>query len=93
MLSARELEFVLFKHPAVWDVAIVDQAEDQPAVFVQPRTGQKLDSGELALFCRKSLGETKAPQRLYVVNSLPKTKTGKISRHDLLDMIPRADYL
>jgi len=87
MLSARELEFVLFEHPAVWDVAVVNQEDSEPAVFVQPRTGQKLDSDELALYCRTKFGEARAPKNLYVVDNMPKTKAGKISRLSLLEMI------
>ncbi|MDA8443395.1 MAG: hypothetical protein M0Z55_13660 [Peptococcaceae bacterium] len=87
MVNARELEFVLYDHPAVWDVAIIDKSQDHLAVFVQPRAGQKVDSEELAQFCRERLGDDKVPEDFYVINKLPKTKTGKISRQDLLALI------
>ena len=89
MLSARELEFVLYEHPAVWDVAVIEEPSGLFTAFVQPRGGQKLDTTEIVQFCRKRLGEARTPYRLYVVNRLPKTKTGKVSRHDLLEMIPQ----
>ncbi len=93
MLSARELEFMLYEHPAVWDVAVIEEPAGQLAAFVQPRAGQKLDAAEITQFCRKKLGELRTPDRFYVVSKLPKTKTGKISHHDLLELIPQVNAL
>ncbi len=93
MLSARELEFVLYEHPAVWDVAVIEEPAGQLAAFVQPRAGHKLNASEIAQFCRKKLGDGRTPGRFYVVNRLPKTKTGKISHHDLLELIPQVNAL
>jgi len=85
MSGIRELELLLYEHPAVWDVAILAENTEKLSVFVQPRSGKYLNPAELALFCR-NLSE--APKDFYIVKELPKTKTGKVYREVLLDLIP-----
>ena len=44
--------------------------------------GHTVDVEEVITFCRKRLSSFKAPQRLYIVDSLPMTGSGKVQRHD-----------
>ena len=39
--------------------------------------------GELAQYCRERLAGFKQPRRIDVVDSLPRTPTGKLRKHEL----------
>ncbi len=87
MWAIRELESLLYKHPGVWDVAAINENEEILVVYVQLRAGFKIPAGELIQFCRQQ-GSHVVPKHLYVVNKLPRTKTGKIARTQLNELLP-----
>jgi acyl-CoA synthetase (AMP-forming)/AMP-acid ligase II len=55
----------------------------QPAAFVTIRADATLDEAELVEFCRPRLAGFKRPTRVFIVDDLPKTATGKIRRVEL----------
>ncbi|GAA4681939.1 class I adenylate-forming enzyme family protein [Gordonia humi] len=83
----REVEDVLYEHPAVLEAAVVGVADDYQgeavAAFVSVRDGHRVDGDELVAFARERLAPYKRPKTVAVVDQLPKTQTGKIQRRVL----------
>ncbi|MDX8141123.1 SDR family NAD(P)-dependent oxidoreductase [Lentzea sp. BCCO 10_0061] len=83
-----EVEEVLLKVPGVADAAVVGKPHDilgeVPIAFVVPG-GQGLDPVRLYDACREQLSNFKVPEELYEIDHIPRTTSGKITRHVLLD--------
>jgi len=89
-LSPVEIETELSHHPTVQEVAVVGLAIDATktlvAAAVVPRDpGATLDEIEAALtaFAQEHLAEYKQPHLYRIVESLPRTRNGKIQRRVL----------
>jgi long-chain acyl-CoA synthetase len=86
----REVEEVLFQHPAMKECAVVGLADPEkgeiPAAYVVLREGASLSVEELDVFCRQHLAAYKVPRRVEFVDALPKNATGKILKRVLRDM-------
>ncbi len=86
-VASREVEEVLFQHPAVSEAAVFGIAHPQwieaVAAAVVPRKDETLSSGELIAFCRERLAGYKTPKYFVVVDALPKNASGKILKRDL----------
>ncbi|QFU93047.1 type I polyketide synthase [Amycolatopsis sp. YIM 10] len=82
-----EVEEVLRKVPGVADAAVVGRPHDVlgevPIAFVVPGPG--LDPELLFDTCREQLSNFKVPEELYEIDEVPRTPSGKITRHVLLD--------
>jgi acyl-CoA synthetase (AMP-forming)/AMP-acid ligase II len=80
----REIEQVLFAHPAVADVAVVGVPDatwgEQIAVFIRPAPGQEPNPGELFAYCREHLAPHKTPRYWTVLEQFPLTPSGKIQK-------------
>ncbi|GAB25737.1 long-chain fatty-acid--CoA ligase [Gordonia polyisoprenivorans NBRC 16320 = JCM 10675] len=85
----REVEDVLYTHPAVREAAVVGVPEDYRGetvkAYVSLREGQSVDPDELIAFCKEQMAAYKYPRSVEVVGDLPKTVTGKILRRELRD--------
>jgi acyl-CoA synthetase (AMP-forming)/AMP-acid ligase II len=88
-ISAKEVEDVLYLHPGVAEVAVValpdtERGELCCAVVVPEPAGGPLTLAGLAEHCRaQGLARQKAPERLELVEALPRNPTGKV-RKDVL---------
>ena len=88
-LGTREIEESISSHPNVSEVAVVgieDKLKGQAAIaFVIPKDSSNFSTLEAE--CMKTvdgqLGAIARPGRVYVVNALPKTRSGKIVRRAL----------
>jgi acyl-CoA synthetase (AMP-forming)/AMP-acid ligase II len=80
----REIEQVLFDHPAVADVAVVGVPDakwgEQVAAFVRPAPGPTPDPEELFAYCREHLAPHKTPRYWTVLEEFPQTPSGKIQK-------------
>ena len=53
---------------------------------IVPRPGETLTSEEVIAYCQERLARYKIPKYVKIMDSLPKTPTGKILRRQLRDM-------
>ena len=85
----REVEDVLYEHPAVREAAVVGVPDEYRGetvkAFVSPRAGQQVDPDELVEHCKRQLAAYKYPRSVVLLDELPKTATGKILRRQLRD--------
>jgi 4-hydroxybenzoate-CoA ligase len=88
-VSPFEVESALITHPAVLEAAVVPEADPEgllkPKAFVVLRADAKTDGLHDALkeHVKQKIGPWKYPRWIDVVESLPKTATGKIQRFKL----------
>ena len=83
----REVEDVLYEHPAVREAAVVgapDEYRGETVVaFVSLKGGQSADPDELIAFCKERMAAYKYPRRVQVIDEVPKTPSGKMLRREL----------
>ena len=90
-VSPFEVESALITHPAVLEAAVVPEADPEgllkPKAFVVLRAGADTAGLHEALkeYVKQKIGVWKYPRWIDVVDSLPKTATGKIQRFKLRD--------
>ena len=88
-LGTREIEECLSSHPNIAEVAVVgieDQLKGQvPIGFVITKDGKNSPEieAELMKIVDSKLGALARPAKIYIVNLLPKTRSGKIVRRAL----------
>jgi len=85
----REIEEVLYGHPAILEGAVVgipDEARgEEVKAYVAPRDAHTIDAAEVIEYCRERLARFKCPKEVEVLVSLPKGPTGKILKRELRD--------
>jgi long-chain acyl-CoA synthetase len=83
----REVEDVLYEHPAVREAAVVGEPDDyrgeSVVAYASLVAGLTATPDELIAFARERLAAYKAPRRVVLLDELPKTQTGKIRRNVL----------
>ncbi|HKF53143.1 MAG TPA: benzoate-CoA ligase family protein, partial [Candidatus Acidoferrales bacterium] len=86
-VSPGEVENALLAHPAIAEVAVVAQANENglvhPAAFVVLKKEIEIRAElaqEIRDWLRKKMASYKCPQTVQFVENLPKTATGKIQR-------------
>lgn len=85
----REIDEVLYKHPAVSAAATIGikdklYGEDVAAVVVL-KDGQKTTEEEIIDYCRAHLADYKCPKTVKIVDEIPKGPTGKLLKRELAD--------
>jgi cyclohexanecarboxylate-CoA ligase len=96
-ISAREVEDLLYTHPAVADVAVV--------AVPHPSTGERacavvvLEEGaELSLtaigehLSALGVAKQKFPEQLHLIDALPRTASGKVQKYQLRETLIRLDH-
>jgi long-chain acyl-CoA synthetase len=85
----REVEEVLYRHPAVQEAAVVPMPDaysgEKPMAFVAFKSGQRATADELTDYCRAHLATFKVPRHFEFRDELPKLPTGKVLRRVLRD--------
>ncbi|KKZ68017.1 acetyl-coenzyme A synthetase [[Emmonsia] crescens] len=89
-LSTAEIEAALIEHSAVAEAAVVGVADELTGQAVNAFVALKTCSDnieqlrkDLIMQVRKSIGPFAAPKAVYIVDDLPKTRSGKIMRRIL----------
>jgi len=85
----REVEDVLYAHPAVREAAVVGVPDDYRGetveAFVSLKADRSVEESELIAFCKERMAAYKYPRRIEILDELPKTASGKILRRELRD--------
>ncbi len=84
----REVEEVLFMHPAVREASVVSMpdsftGEAVEAFVVLKDGGPTVTEEDLIAFCATNLSKYKVPRKVVFVGELPKTLVGKVLRRKL----------
>ncbi len=83
----REVESVLYQHPAVREAAVVgipdEYRGESVKAFVSLRPGEEASEADLIAFCKERMSAYKYPRSIEFVDELPKTVTGKILHREL----------
>lgn len=95
-LSSKEIEDALARHPDVIDAAVVAGPHptlgESPCAFVVLRPGAVIDLAALRQwFATEGLARQKTPERIEVLDDLPRTPTGKVRKVDLRALLRGAE--
>jgi non-ribosomal peptide synthetase component E (peptide arylation enzyme) len=87
-ISPKEVEDVLFNHPAIAEAAIVAMPSkatgEMGCAFVLPRDGAAIDLAEIGRFLMQAgLAKQKFPEHLVIVDDLPRVPSGKVRKDEL----------
>ena len=85
----REVEDVLYTHPAVREAAVIGVPDayrgESVRAIVSVKPGASATPDEIVAFCKTRMAAYKYPRDVEIVAELPKTVTGKILRRELRD--------
>jgi long-chain acyl-CoA synthetase len=83
----REVEDVLYTHPAVREAAVVGVPDgyrgETVKAYISLRPDTDTDPDALAAYCKERLAAYKYPRQVEILPDLPKTASGKILRREL----------
>jgi long-chain acyl-CoA synthetase len=83
----REIEEVLYEHPAVMEAAVVglpdERLGEEVAAAIALKPGAEADAEDLRDFVKQRVAAYKYPRRIWFVDALPKTATGKILKREI----------
>ena len=83
----REVEEVLYEHPAIQEAAVVgvphDELGEEVGAAIVLKQGASLDVDELKSYVKEQVAAYKYPRRVWFVDELPKGPTGKILKREI----------
>jgi long-chain acyl-CoA synthetase len=83
----REIEEVLYEHPAIQEAAVVgvphDELGEEVGAAVVLKQGESLEAHELKSYLKEQVAAYKYPRRIWFVDELPKGPTGKILKREI----------
>jgi long-chain acyl-CoA synthetase len=83
----REVEEVIYEHPAVSEAAVIGlphrELGEEVCAVVALKAGAVAEDGELKAFVRERVAAYKYPRHVWIVDALPKTSTGKILKREI----------
>jgi acyl-CoA synthetase (AMP-forming)/AMP-acid ligase II len=86
-IYSREIEDVILKHPAVFEVAVIGVPDEKwgeaVKAMVALKTGQKATEEEIIQFCKDHLASYKKPKSVEFIEAVPKNPYGKVLKREL----------
>jgi long-chain acyl-CoA synthetase len=83
----REIEEVLYEHPAVLEAAVLGVGDpkmgEEVAAAIVLRPGAEAGADEIRSFVKERVAAYKYPRRIWFADSLPKGPTGKIVKREI----------
>ena len=83
----REVEEVLYEHPAVREAAVVgvphDELGEEIGAAIALKDGSDVAIDELHAFVKEQVAAYKYPRQIWIVDELPKGPTGKILKREI----------
>ena len=83
----RELEEVLYEHPAVREAAVVglphESLGEEVGAAIALKDGQQTEPDELRAYMKERVAAYKYPRVIWIVDDLPKGPTGKILKREV----------
>ena len=93
-IAPEEVEVVLYEHPEVIEAAAVGLPDEEWGERVVAaavvRGGSAVDEAELLALCSDRLAAHKRPERVVLLDALPRTSTGKVVRRQLRALLEAA---
>ncbi len=87
----REVEEVLYEHPAVVEAAVLGAPDpkwgEKVVAVVCTRPGEPVSAVELVGFCRERIAGYKKPRHVVFIDALPRNASGKVLKRELRDLI------
>jgi acyl-CoA synthetase (AMP-forming)/AMP-acid ligase II len=93
----REVEEVLYQHPAVVEAAVVGAPDpkwgEKVVAVISLRAGHEASGAELVAFCRERIASYKKPRHVVFIDTLPKNASGKVLKRELRDRIAAGELI
>ena len=86
-IYSREIEDIIVKHPAVYEVAVIGVPDEKwgeaVKAVVSLRPGQKATEEDIINFCKEHLASYKKPKSVDFIDAVPKNPYGKVLKREL----------
>ena len=93
-IYSKEIEGVLYRHPAVLEAAVIGLPDEEwgelVTAVISTRPGHDVTGQELIDYCSESMAGYKKPRKVLFLDELPKNPSGKILKRVLREKLATA---